>query len=375
MRDARALQSRDSGAQRRLVADDADISRIGCSLAIEHRAIRRQLAVDREDLVGDVAGAGGIRGESKRQRGDYARRGATRVLRGLVDRRHRVIGERLRAGHPGGGAIGESSRDFQHLRTERRNDHRQRRPTRTVQRAIHAVQVALERDRLALRERHQHFEVLAHLLGRLRVRKPEHVLDHDLVREPNAEHEAALARGLRGQRLLRDREWMTWRRGRNAGRQLDARRLASRDRQHRDRVVAKNIGQRVKIEALGLHSLHLGNEVIERSTRVPDDDPGFPTITEPIPTFMYFSRVALGTLVARVASGTVVAERSGPGAARCPGIPATNVPEATRATNVPESNEATCGTGGGVRALRRRWRRGGLRRRFRRVRGRGSSVS
>ena len=72
-------------------------------------------------------------------------------------------------------------------------------------------------------------EVLAHVAHRLVERQPEHVLDHDLVRQPDAEHEAPAARGLHGERLLRHRQRVAAVGRHDAGGELDAGHLAADD--------------------------------------------------------------------------------------------------------------------------------------------------
>ena len=60
-----------------LVADDGDVSGTGSAFEVEHRPIRRELAVDREQLVGALAGGLGVGGDSDGKRA-HTTRGAGR---------------------------------------------------------------------------------------------------------------------------------------------------------------------------------------------------------------------------------------------------------------------------------------------------------
>ena len=92
---------------------------------------------------------------------------------------------------------------------------------------------------------------------------PEHRLDDDLVREPDAEREAAARRRLGRQRLLRHRDRMA-RIGRHDGRaELDAPRLAPAERRRHDRVHAEDVGEPSAGEAVGLRPLRLRHEAVD----------------------------------------------------------------------------------------------------------------
>ena len=93
-----------------------------------------------------------------------------------------------------------------------------------------------------MEQRHEHREVLAHVPDRLVERQAEHALDDDLVRQADAEHEAAAARGLHGERLLRHRQRMAAVGGHDAGGELDAGYLAADDREHAHRVESEDLG-------------------------------------------------------------------------------------------------------------------------------------
>ena len=154
-------------------------------------------------------------------------------------------GERGRTGHPGDRAVGDGAGELEHLRAERGDEHRARavvgatsmrdvraRSSRRRTSALPSVSSGISTD-----------EVLAHVPQRLVEREAEHVLDHDLVREADAEREAPAARGLHGERLLRHRERVAAVGGHDAGRELDARHLAADDREHAHRVEAEDLGE------------------------------------------------------------------------------------------------------------------------------------
>ena len=101
---------------------------------------------------------------------------------------------------------------------------------------------------------------------RLVERQAEHVLDHDLVREADAEREASAARDLHRERLLRHRQRMARVGRHDAGRELDARHLAADDREHAHRVEAEDLGEREAREAVCLGRPRRGDDVVDRAT-------------------------------------------------------------------------------------------------------------
>ena len=94
-------------------------------------------------------------------------------------------------------------------------------------------------------------------------RETEHVLDHDLMREPDAEHEVSAARGLHGERLLRHRHRVPAVGGHDAGGELDAGDFVADDRQRAHRVEREDLGQRVRRETVGLCGPGVGDEVVD----------------------------------------------------------------------------------------------------------------
>ena len=78
-----------------------------------------------------------------------------------------------------------------------------------VHRAVHAEAVVLDVDRTRARERRvQHLEVVCAPAAPAGRRAGRAVADDPVVRRPDAEREAAFARHLRRQRLLRHRDGM-----------------------------------------------------------------------------------------------------------------------------------------------------------------------
>jgi hypothetical protein len=87
-------------------------------------------------------------------------------------------------------------------------------------------------DGSAVEQRPQDRQVLAHVVGGPVEAVPVHVLDDDLVRQPDAEGQpAGPDRERRGQRLLRQHRRMPRVGGHDGGAELDAWHLAARHRQ------------------------------------------------------------------------------------------------------------------------------------------------
>jgi hypothetical protein len=110
---------------------------------------------------------------------------------GAADARNGVVAERPQTGHPRRGAVGEFAGDFEHLRSECRNEDGDRRPSSDVEGSMHVVDLSLEGHWFSLEQRHERREVLPHLESRARIGQTEHALDHRPVRETHAEREAA----------------------------------------------------------------------------------------------------------------------------------------------------------------------------------------
>ena len=134
-------------------------------------------------------------------------RGAGRAGVGgrLRDQRHHVLGEPARSGGGGDRAVGESTGEAQHVRRQRADQHRRRRHVADVEPADHRQPVAAHVGRLAAEQRQQRLEVLAHELGRALVRHAQSAFDDMRVRHADAERQPAAERGLRRQRLGRQR--------------------------------------------------------------------------------------------------------------------------------------------------------------------------
>ena len=122
----------------------------------------------------------------------------------------------------------------------------------------------MEGDGSLLEEAIEHREVLAHVLGRLVERQPEDALDHELVREPDAEYEPTAGGGLRAHRLLRHIEGMSRVGGHHGGAELDARHLATRDGDRRHRVESEDVCEPCRVKARLLGRLCVRDDLVDR---------------------------------------------------------------------------------------------------------------
>ena len=193
----------------------------------------------------------GVVGHADRQRRDDLRRRPARALGGRGDRRHGVRRERRRTGHPRDGAVGHACR-----RARASADRARRSST-----GGGATSVDAELDACVeiVSPVNAHLpscssgistdEVLAHVPHRLLERQAEHALDHDLVREPDAEREPPAARGLH--RAAPAAPSSSGGAGRSARRRSPSSmrgHLAADDREHAHRVEPEDLGERVARE-------------------------------------------------------------------------------------------------------------------------------
>ena len=125
------------------------------------------------------------------------------------------------------------------------------------------VLLALELGRLAAQQRSEHRHVLTHVHGRLRVRETEHVLDHDLVREADAQDEAPLGGRLGGEALLCDRAGVARIAGHHRGPELDPLGLPAGDGQRGDRMQAEDVRHPHGVEAARLEVLCPGHQAVQ----------------------------------------------------------------------------------------------------------------
>ena len=151
--------------------------------------------------------------------------------------------ERLGPRHPGDGAVGHAARQLEHAGGEGRQQDRAGRRLGHRHLALGLYGVALEGHLLTAEQRQQHRQVLAHVPGRLVEAVPVHVLDDDLVRQPDAERQPARAgRQRRGQCLLRQHRRMPRVGGDDGRAELDARHLAAGYRQRGQRLEPEDVG-------------------------------------------------------------------------------------------------------------------------------------
>ena len=251
-----------------LVADDGDVRRAGRPFPVEHGPVGRQLSVDREfgiDLL--PRGLRGVR-EGDGDAGHHPRRGPA----GRLGRRGQTLDDVIlhgpRTDHPGVGAVGEFTGHPEHRRPQGRDHGRHGLRARDRQlEPVHTVLLAVEVHGLAAQRRHQHGQVFAHVARRAVVRHAEHRLDHDLVRQADAEREA-IARGRGGRHgLLCQRRGMT-RIGRRHGRaEPDAFRLAPDHRQGPDGIEREDVRQPERIETAGFCLAGDLDDVVEGGAR------------------------------------------------------------------------------------------------------------
>jgi hypothetical protein len=127
----------------------------------------------------------------------------------LGDARYDVVADSPLIGHPENRARRVLARKPQHDRRERRQQDRQLQ-VGDVEVVVDAVDVVVDVDSARSCERSgQDLQIVAHEMRGPLVGKPEHVGDDPVMRRAGAEHEPALTRRLRRQRLLCHRDRMT----------------------------------------------------------------------------------------------------------------------------------------------------------------------
>ena len=120
----------------------------------------------------------------------------------------------------------------------------------TVDLAPGGQRLAFDGDRLTADQGHERAQVLAHVPRRLVERVAPHALDHDLVREPDPEHEPSAGCGVRRQRLTREHHRVPRVGGHHRGAELDVGHLAPDDGEERQRVMAEDLRHPVAGEPL-----------------------------------------------------------------------------------------------------------------------------
>ena len=124
--------------------------------------------------------------------------------------------------------------------------------------------LAVKVGRFPVEQRHEHGEVLAHMPGRLLEAVTVHVLDDDLMRQPDAEREAAAEGHVGRQRLLREDGRMAWIGRHDRGTEFDARHLAACHRQGGQRLQAEDVGYPGRRKAIVSPGADLIGESAER---------------------------------------------------------------------------------------------------------------
>ena len=136
--------------------------------------------------------------------------------------------------------------------------------------------LAREVDGLAPQERHQHRQILLHVLDRAFERKTPVVLDDRLVRQPQAQGKTTADRRLRGQRLLGHQQRMS-RVDRDDGcPELDVGRVSTRERKRDERVFAPDVRHPDRRKPLACAGRDLLDQCVQArrvSARQVRDDP------------------------------------------------------------------------------------------------------
>ena len=110
---------------------------------------------------------------------------------------------RLGTGHPCPGALGQSTGDIEHLCAERGDQHLDRGGVGDVEFEMGAEGLTGGIRGLTAHQRQEHVEVLAQVAHRLLPGHAEHVLDHHLMRQADAEGEPTTGDLLHGAGLRR----------------------------------------------------------------------------------------------------------------------------------------------------------------------------
>jgi hypothetical protein len=247
-------------------------------------AITRQLAVDHEHLGRALQGGGSIVRDAHRKGRDDARGVTTDLLGGGPQGGNRVVLQGLRTRAPRERAVGQRRGDLQHLLAECGDHDVGSRTTRHCNTTVHAELLTGVRHRLALQQRHHHFQVLAHVTNRLVETHAPHGLHHDLVTETDAEAQTTVRCRVHREGLLSHHHRVTWVRGNDAGSQLDAGHLATDHGQRRQRVVSEDLRRPVAGETGGLGRSSLGHHGVDRSVvrcSTEDSNSHGPTVTAP----------------------------------------------------------------------------------------------
>ncbi len=245
--DARVDHRLDPVGDRGGVADERHVLRPGRTLTVEHRAVGGQDAIDLEGLRSTRLRAGDIVGHRYRQRGDDALVGAAC---GRPQRRDGVLGKRLGAGHPGRRAVRELCGEAEHPLAQRRHDQPRRGDVGDVELEVGGESFGVGVGLLAAQQRAERREVLLHVRRRTIERVAVHVLDHHLVREPDAQRQTALARRLHGECLLGERGGVAGVDGHHRGAELDVGDEGAHDGQGGQGVEAEDLRKPVGGEAV-----------------------------------------------------------------------------------------------------------------------------
>ena len=119
-------------------------------------------------------------------------------------------------------------------------------------------------DGALTQERSEDAEVVLHVHRRFVERQPEHVVDDDLVRQPDTQRQPAAEGGVYGQGLRRQHHRMAWVGGHDRRTDLDALGAATGHGQGSQRVPAEDLWHPHRVEAKPLEVLEALSDVVER---------------------------------------------------------------------------------------------------------------
>ena len=136
-------------------------------------------------------GGGRVVSHADRQDAHDPRAGPTRGTGRSRDGRDHVVADGGGPGHPQHRPVGLLSGQVQHQRRQRGQQHRHPARPGRGQADVRAQRAAIDVDRGTVQQRQQDRQVFAHVPGGPVEAVPVHVLDDDLVRQADAEHQPA----------------------------------------------------------------------------------------------------------------------------------------------------------------------------------------
>ena len=242
----------------------ADVGDGGLALAVEDRSVGGEVVVQGEELRRPSTSVGGGVGDAHGERGtDAWRRTAGQLGRG-ADGRGGVVTHVLRPGPTEQRSPGLGTGQLQHLRAHGRKEDRD--VMRVADRELSGgpQDLALEVHRLAGQHREEDRQVLTHVPGRRVERQPEHPLDEELVRQPDAERQPTTREHRRSQGLLGEHHGMPRVHRHDVGPQLDPLRVPTDRGERGQRLEREDVRQPERVQLGLLRPLRGGQRLGER---------------------------------------------------------------------------------------------------------------